>query len=73
MDWIDVNIKYRFKSATEVYKSGILIDAIDQITYKKEHLGQKISQFVGQNKFLNVLPYFPICKNCGKLYVAPCI
>ena len=71
LDGLDrLNVKYIFKSATEVYKSGILIDAIDQILTKSEHLGQKISQFVGQNKFLNELPYFPICKNCGKLYVA---
>ena len=71
LDGLDrVNVKYIFKSATEVYKSGILIDAIDQILTKSEYLGQKISEFVGQNKFLTVLPYFPICKNCGKLYVA---
>ncbi len=71
LDGLDrVNVKYIFKSATEVYKSGILIDAIDQILTKSEYLGQKISEFVGQNKFLNTLPYFPICRNCGKLYVA---
>ncbi|HEU5461113.1 MAG TPA: lysine--tRNA ligase [Nitrososphaeraceae archaeon] len=71
LDGLDrVSIKYIFKSATEVYKSGILIDAIDQILTKSEYLGQKISQFIGQSKFLNELPYFPICKNCGKLYVA---
>jgi len=71
LDGLDkTDIKYIFKSAREVYKSGILIDAIDQILTKSEYLGQKISEFVGQDKFLNVLPYFPICKECGKLYVA---
>ena len=64
-----VSVKYVFKSATDVYKSGILIDVIDQILTQSEYLGRKISEFVGQNKFLNELPYFPICKNCGKLYV----
>ncbi|HJU60296.1 MAG TPA: lysine--tRNA ligase [Nitrososphaeraceae archaeon] len=71
LDGLDkTDIKYIFKSAREVYKSGILIDAIDQILTKSEYLGHKISEFVGQDKFLNVLPYFPICKECGKLYVA---
>ena len=71
LDGLDkTNIKYIFKSAREVYKSGILIDAINEILTKSEYLGQKISEFVGQDKFLNVLPYFPICKECGKLYVA---
>jgi lysyl-tRNA synthetase class 1 len=71
LDGLDkTGIKYIFKSAREVYKSSILIDAIDQILKKSEYLGQKISEFVGQDKFLNVLPYFPICKECGKLYVA---
>ena len=66
----NVSVKYIFKSATDVYQSGILIDVIDQILTQSEYLGRKISEFVGQNKFLNELPYFPICKNCGKLYVA---
>ena len=63
-------VKYIFKSAKDIYKSGILVDAIDQILKNSVYLGQKISEFVGQDKFLNVLPYFPICKECGKLYVA---
>lgn len=71
LDGLDkTGIKYMFKSAREVYKSGILTDAIHQILTQSESLGHKISEFVGQDKFLNVLPYFPICKECGKLYVA---
>ncbi|HJT84293.1 MAG TPA: lysine--tRNA ligase [Nitrososphaeraceae archaeon] len=71
LDGLDkTGIKYIFKSAREVYKSGILADAIHQILTQSESLGHKISEFVGQDKFLNVLPYFPVCKACGKLYVA---
>ena len=71
LDGLDkTGIKYIFKSAREVYKSGILADAIHQILIQSESLGFKISEFVGQDKFLNVLPYFPVCKGCGKLYVA---
>ena len=33
-------------------------------------LGQKIAKLVGQEKFVEALPYFPICDSCGRLYVA---
>jgi lysyl-tRNA synthetase class 1 len=40
----NVSVKYIFKSATDVYKSGILIDVIDQILTQSEYLGRKISK-----------------------------
>ena len=30
----------------------------------------KSANLVGQEKFLQILPYFPTCKSCGRLYVA---
>jgi lysyl-tRNA synthetase class 1 len=33
-------------------------------------LGKKIAEFVGQDKYTEVLPYFPVCQNCGRLYTA---
>ena len=71
LDGLDkVGIIYTFKSATDVYKSGILDDVIDQILKQSQILGEHISSIVGQKKYLNILPYFPICENCGRLYVA---
>ena len=70
LDGLDkVGIVYTFKSATDVYKSGILNNVIDQILKQSQILGEHISGIVGQKKYLNVLPYFPICENCGRLYV----
>lgn len=63
-------INYQFKSAREVYKSGLLTNQIHSILKNSQKLGKKIAQLVGQKKYNNVLPFFPICEKCGKLYVA---
>jgi lysyl-tRNA synthetase, class I len=63
-------IKYRFQSGTEAYKQGILVKQIDTILKNSTKLGQKIAEFVGQDKYTEVLPYFPVCHNCGRLYTA---
>jgi lysyl-tRNA synthetase, class I len=63
-------IKYRFQSGREAYKQGILIKQIDTILKNSTKLGQKIAEFVGQDKYTEVLPYFPVCHNCGRLYTA---
>jgi lysyl-tRNA synthetase class 1 len=70
LDSLDkVGIKYIFKSASDIYKSGILNDEIDCILRNSELLGKKISTLVGQEKYIDILPYFPICSNCRRLYV----
>lgn len=71
LDALDrIKVKYRFQSGTEAYHRGILVDEIDTILRSSERLGKKISQLVGQQKYTETIPYFPICKNCGRLYVA---
>ena len=69
LDSLDrVGIRYRFQSGREAYKQGILIKQIDTILKNSSKLGHKISEFVGQDKYTEVLPYFPVCQNCGRLY-----
>src|SRR5919108_4236645 len=63
-------IKYRFQSGKEAYKQGILAKQIDTILKNSSKLGHKIAEFVGQDKYTEVLPYFPVCHNCGRLYTA---
>jgi lysyl-tRNA synthetase class 1 len=63
-------IKYRFQSGREAYKQGILVKQIDTILKNSTKLGQKIAEFVGQDKYTEVIPYFPVCQNCGRLYTA---
>jgi lysyl-tRNA synthetase class 1 len=71
LDALDkTGIKYRFQSGSEAYKQGILAKQIDIILKNKSKIGRKIAEFVGQDKYTEVLPYFPICHNCGRLYTA---
>lgn len=63
-------IKYRFQSGSEAYKQGILARQIDTILKNRSKIGQKIAELVGQDKYTEVLPYFPVCSNCGRLYTA---
>jgi len=71
LDALDrIKVKYRFQSATEAYRKGILVNQIDTILRNSDRLGRKISQLVGQQKYIETIPYFPICKVCRRLYVA---
>jgi lysyl-tRNA synthetase, class I len=65
-----IGVKYKFLSATEAYSRGTFIDQIDTILRRSKNLGRKIVKLVGQEKFIETLPYFPICESCGRLYVA---
>ncbi|MCX8191958.1 MAG: lysine--tRNA ligase [Nitrososphaerales archaeon] len=71
LDSLDrLNIKYNFQSGAEAYKSGILNKSILLILENSQTIGKKIAEMVGQRKFEEVLPYFPICENCGRIYLA---
>ncbi|MCI0557668.1 MAG: lysine--tRNA ligase [Nitrososphaera sp.] len=71
LDGLDrTGIKYRFQSGRQAYEQGILVKQIDAILQRREMLGQKIAEIVGQEKYTEVLPYFPVCENCGRLYTA---
>ncbi|HXV45374.1 MAG TPA: lysine--tRNA ligase [Nitrososphaera sp.] len=71
LDGLDkAGIKYRFQSGREAYRQGLLVNQIDTILKSSAKLGQKIAEFVGQDKYIEVLPYFPVCQNCGRLYTA---
>jgi len=71
LDALDAaRVKYSFQSASDAYKNGLLVDQIDAILQQAPFLGRKIAEFVGQEKYTETLPYFPICQSCGRLYVA---
>lgn len=71
LDGLDrAGIKYRFQSGRDAYKSGKLVKQIETILQNRDRLGAKIAEFVGQDKYVSVLPYFPVCANCGRLYTA---
>ncbi len=65
-----LNIPYKFQSGTDAYKKGLLTNQIITILEHSQLIGKKIGEMLGQTKFENVLPYYPICPSCKKLYVA---
>jgi lysyl-tRNA synthetase class 1 len=65
-----VGVDYKFKSGTEVYKSGVLSNQIHNILKNSKTIGDEIAVSTGQQKYTKFLPYFPICEQCGRLYVA---
>ena len=70
LDGLDkLAIDYTFQSGAEAYRNGLLNKQIDIILQNAEKIGSKIAEMLGQTKFENVLPYYPICANCGRIYV----
>lgn len=63
-----LEIKYNFRRAKDTYEKGLLKEQIHTILENSKKIGEKISELTGQEKFQSFLPYFPVCKNCDKLY-----
>lgn len=61
-------VEYVFHSATEDYRKGILISQIRKILSAADKVGKIVKDEVGQEKYTAVLPYFPICGSCGRIY-----
>ncbi len=71
LDGLDkLGIKYRFQRGVDTYKNGLLKDQIHTILTNSKQIGEKIAELVGQEKYQETLPYFPVCANCGRLYTA---
>jgi lysyl-tRNA synthetase class 1 len=61
-------IKYTFMSAKKSYEKGLFNETIKTILSNAKKVGEIVKEEVGQEKFVDVLPYFPICANCGRIY-----
>jgi lysyl-tRNA synthetase class 1 len=61
-------IQYKYKSAKEVYDQGLLREEIRTILLNAKDVGEIVKQEVGQERYTEVLPFFPICENCGRIY-----
>jgi lysyl-tRNA synthetase class 1 len=61
-------IKYRSVSGTRAYMEGLFNSQIDKILSNATRVGEIIKETLGQEKYTEVLPYFPICENCGRIY-----
>lgn len=71
LDGLDkMGIKYRFQRGVDTYKNGLLKDQIHTLLVNSKKIGEKIAEMVGQEKYQEALPYFPVCSGCGRLYTA---
>jgi lysyl-tRNA synthetase class 1 len=61
-------VKYTFMSAKQAYERGLFNEEIKTILMNAQKVGEIVKEEVGQEKFVDVLPYFPICANCGRIY-----
>lgn len=61
-------IEYRLISAYESYGKGVFNKEIETILTNAKQAGEIIKEEVGQEKFEEKLPYFAICRNCGRIY-----
>jgi len=61
-------IEYTFYSATKAYRQGLFNEQILKILDNAEKVARIIKEELGQEKYIEVLPYFPICGGCGRVY-----
>ncbi len=61
-------VEYIHKSGYETYKKGLLVEEIDTILRNWRRVGEIIYEETKQDKFLKRLPYYAICKQCGRIY-----
>jgi lysyl-tRNA synthetase class 1 len=69
LDALDTcGIEYSHFSAKEVYERGLLLDEIRTILLNAEKVGEIVKEEVGQERYTEVLPFFPVCSQCGRIY-----
>jgi lysyl-tRNA synthetase class 1 len=69
LDALDTcHLSYRFLSANEIYKKGILNEQIDLLLRNAQNVGRIVAEEVDQDKYETILPYFPVCEQCGRIY-----
>ncbi|XES76961.1 MAG: lysine--tRNA ligase [Candidatus Bathyarchaeia archaeon] len=61
-------IEYRYYSAKEVYEKGIILPQIRTILANAQKVGEIVKEEVGQERYTERLPFFPVCANCGRIY-----
>ncbi len=61
-------IEYSYFSAKEVYEKGIILPEIRTILANAQKVGEIVREEVGQERYMDRLPFFPVCSNCGRIY-----
>ncbi|HLC00887.1 MAG TPA: lysine--tRNA ligase [Candidatus Bathyarchaeia archaeon] len=74
LDALDTcGIQYKYLSAQEVYDKGLLRDEIRTLLLNAKAVGEIVKQEVGQERYTEVLPFFPVCEKCGRIYTTKAI
>ena len=69
LDGLDkLGITYEFRRAYDTYRNGLLAAQTHKILKNASIIGKQIHKMVGQDKYLQSLPYFAVCGNCDKIY-----
>lgn len=61
-------IEYEFVSAADAYKKGLFNKGTHVILSNAAKVGEIIRSEVSQEKYVEALPYFAVCENCGRIY-----
>ncbi len=61
-------VEYRFVSAKKAYEEGWFNEEIKAILTNAKQVGKIVKEEVGQERYTEALPYFPVCSNCGRIY-----
>lgn len=61
-------IQYKYFSAKEVYDKGLLLEEIRTLLSNAKTVGEIVKEEVGQERYTEVLPFFPVCQKCGRIY-----
>jgi lysyl-tRNA synthetase class 1 len=61
-------IEYEFMSGAEAYTKGLFNKEIETLLLNAKRVGEIVKEEVGQEKFVEALPYFAVCQNCGRIY-----
>ena len=69
LDALDTcNIRFRFISGADIYRRGLLNEQIEVLLKNSRRVGEIVKEEVGQEKYVEALPYFPVCQKCGRIY-----
>ncbi len=64
----ECGIEYEFRSGTDVYEKGLFNEEIRSVLLNAQKVGKIVREEIGQEKFVEALPYFAVCANCGRIY-----
>ncbi|MBN1329565.1 MAG: lysine--tRNA ligase [Candidatus Heimdallarchaeota archaeon] len=66
-------IEFIAGSANKLYSTGKMAPQIKKVLSQAKLAGQIIQETTKQEKYLEILPYHAVCKNCGKIYTTKAI